>query len=162
MTEQRNPPATALQRDSRDGRVPKSLVSERMFGYSGGGPAQAKRGVRICRGENGWGRIVITLSDLEVEEFASALQAFIDLRYRPGRPVDESPGGDFADGSADGSAGGDPVDESTRRDCQPPVGLYRTVTGRRRRERHRVAIWNCRRATLRSTIGSVICHHGSA
>ena len=91
MTEQRNPPATALQRDSRDGRVPKSLVSERMFGYSGGGPAQAKRGVRICRGENGWGSIVITLSDLEVEEFASALRAFIDLRYRPGRPVDESP-----------------------------------------------------------------------
>ena len=83
------------------------------------GPALAKGGVRICRGENGWGRIPTTLSDLEVDEFASALQAFVDLRNRPGRPVDESPGGDFVDGSGCG----DPADESPRRDRQPPVGV---------------------------------------
>jgi hypothetical protein len=50
---------------------------------------QPGRDVKIRRGEQGTGQIVITLSDLEVEEFAAALQAFIDLRYRP-RPVDES------------------------------------------------------------------------
>ena len=50
--------------------------------------ARAKRGVQICRGENGSARIVITLSDLEVEEFAAALQAFIDLRYRTDQPVE--------------------------------------------------------------------------
>ena len=81
--------------------------------------AQAKRGVRICRGENGSARIVITLSDLEVEEFAAALQAFIDLRYRTDQPVDESPRGD----SANGSQGEDPVDESPRGDCQPPAEM---------------------------------------
>jgi len=48
----------------------------------------AARDVRIKRDGQGGGQIIITLSDLEVEEFASALQAFIDLAYRP---VDESP-----------------------------------------------------------------------
>ena len=81
--------------------------------------ARAKRGVQICRGENGSARIVITLSDLEVEEFAAALQAFIDLRYRTDQPVDESPRGD----SANGSQGEDPVDESPRGDCQPPAEM---------------------------------------
>jgi Domain of unknown function (DUF222) len=51
------------------------------------------RDVRIKRGDDGTGRVVLTLSDLEIEEFAAVLQAFIDLRYRP-EPVDESSGVD--------------------------------------------------------------------
>ena len=91
--------------------------------------ARAKRGVQICRGENGSARIVITLSDLEVEEFAAALQAFIDLRYRTDQPVDESPRGD----SANGSQGGDPgeVSSCATRRLQPcgderatPIGSH--------------------------------------
>jgi len=65
----------------------------------------AERGVCIRRSERGVGQIVVNLTDLEVEEFAAALQAFIDLRYRPagsGEPVEESPRGD--------SIGVDPVD----------------------------------------------------
>lgn len=49
------------------------------------------RDVRIIRGDEGTGQVVITGSDLEIEEMAAALQAFIDIRYRP---VDESSGGD--------------------------------------------------------------------
>lgn len=44
------------------------------------------RNLKIRRGEHGTGEISITLSDLEIEEVAAALQAFIDLRYRP-QPV---------------------------------------------------------------------------
>ena len=41
------------------------------------------RGVRIVRGGDGTGQVIVSLSDLEVEEFAAALQAFVDRRYRP-------------------------------------------------------------------------------
>ena len=41
------------------------------------------RDVKIHRGDDGTGQIIVTLGDLEVEEFAATLQAFIDLRYRP-------------------------------------------------------------------------------
>lgn len=47
------------------------------------------RDVKVHRGDDGTGRVVVTLSAAEIEEFAAALQAFIDLRYRP-HPVDES------------------------------------------------------------------------
>ncbi len=66
---------------------------------------KARRDVRIRRGENGMGQVVITLSDVEIEEFAAALQAFIDLRYRP-EPVDGSSAGD-------GPLDPRPVDESS-------------------------------------------------
>jgi hypothetical protein len=75
------------------------------------------RDVRIKRGDDGTGRIVVTLSDLEVEEFAAALQAFIDLRYRP-KPVDESSRAD----DTPPSHGFRPVDESAPEDpghCGP-------------------------------------------
>jgi hypothetical protein len=49
--------------------------------------------VKIVRGGEGTGRVVITLGDVEVEEFAAALQAFLELRYRPAA-VDGSSGGD--------------------------------------------------------------------
>ncbi len=40
------------------------------------------------------GQLVITLADVEVEEFAAAFQAFLDLRFRP--PAgEESSGGDW-------------------------------------------------------------------
>ncbi|HET9077636.1 MAG TPA: DUF222 domain-containing protein [Acidimicrobiales bacterium] len=68
------------------------------------------RDVRIRRGQDGTGQIVISLSDLEIEEFAAALQAFIDLRYRPA-PVEES---------SEGDPGRAPVDESSAVD--PAVG----------------------------------------
>jgi Domain of unknown function (DUF222) len=49
---------------------------------------QRTRDVKIIRGE-GHGQVVVTLGELEVEEFAAAFQAFLDLRYRP-QAVDES------------------------------------------------------------------------
>ena len=64
------------------------------------------RGVRIrrsCDGK-GVGQVTVTLSDLEIEEFAVALQAFIDLRYRP------------AGRASTGSESAGPVDESTQVD----------------------------------------------
>ena len=71
---------------------------------------QRVRDVRIRRGDDGTGQIVITLSDIEIEEFAAALQAFIDLRYRS-EPVHESSAED-PDASADPGA----VDESSAED----------------------------------------------
>jgi hypothetical protein len=49
--------------------------------------ADRLRDVKIVRGDDGCGQVVITLGDLELEEFAATLQAFIDLRYRA---VDDS------------------------------------------------------------------------
>lgn len=63
--------------------------------------AAVERGLSIRRGEHGFGQIVVTLTDLEVEEFAAAVQAFVDLRYRPAGPVDESPRGDMSAAGAD-------------------------------------------------------------
>jgi hypothetical protein len=70
------------------------------------------RDVKIRRGDQGRGQIVITLGDVEIEEFAAALQAFIDLRYRP-EAVDES-------SSADSDRPSDqrPVDESSSADSE--------------------------------------------
>ncbi len=64
------------------------------------------RDVKIVRGDNGSGQLVINLGDVELEEFAAAFQAFLDLRYRP-RGVDESSGGDWVAEEA-------PIDEPTR------------------------------------------------
>ena len=50
---------------------------------------QPVRDVKITRREDGTGRLVVDLSDVEVEEVAAALQAFIDMRYRP-KPGEES------------------------------------------------------------------------
>ena len=50
-----------------------------------------QRDVRIIRDHDGTGRVVITLDDTELEEFAATLQAFLDLRNRA---VEESSGGD--------------------------------------------------------------------
>ena len=51
--------------------------------------ADRARDVKILRGDDGTGQVIVTLGDLEVEEFAAAFQAFLDLRYRP-QAVDES------------------------------------------------------------------------
>ena len=71
-------------------------------------------GVTVRRGERGVGQIVVTLTDLEVEEFAACLQAFIDLRYRPGEPVDESPRGDSSTSAAADDGPGAPMEEAGR------------------------------------------------
>ena len=55
--------------------------------------ADRARDVKILRGDDGTGQVVVTLGDLELEEFAAAFQAFLDLRYRP-PAVDESSAGD--------------------------------------------------------------------
>jgi hypothetical protein len=47
-----------------------------------GDERRPERDVRIVRGEDGTGQVVATLDDLELEEFAAAFQAFVDLRYR--------------------------------------------------------------------------------
>ena len=63
-------------------------------------PADRARDVKILRRDDGTGQVVVTLGDLEVEEFAAAFQAFLDLRYRPqtvdqssaeDRPLEEAP-----------------------------------------------------------------------
>ena len=75
------------------------------------------RGVRIrrsCDGK-GVGQVTITLSDLEIEEFAVALQAFIDLRYRPAGPAPAGAGPASA-----GPASELPVDESPQVDTPAP------------------------------------------
>ena len=69
------------------------------------------RDVRIRRGQHGTAQVVVTLSDLEAEEFAAALQAFIDLRYRPAAG-DESSAEDSDRSTDDPRAG----DESSRED----------------------------------------------
>ncbi|HET7524230.1 MAG TPA: DUF222 domain-containing protein [Acidimicrobiales bacterium] len=51
------------------------------------------RGVGIRRGCDGTGTVMLTLSDVELEEFAATFQAFLDLRFRD-QPVDESSGAD--------------------------------------------------------------------
>lgn len=84
-------------------------------------PDEAKwvRDVKIQRGDDGTGRVTITLTDLELEEFAAAMQAFIDLRYRPRRPVDESSAEDQPRGANPTSA----LDESSPgefRSCPQP------------------------------------------
>ena len=75
------------------------------------------RGVRIrrsCDGK-GVGQVTITVSDLEIEEFAVALQAFIDLRYRPAGPAPAGAGPASA-----GPASELPVDESPQVDTPAP------------------------------------------
>ena len=67
--------------------------------------AWERRGVRIIRGWDGTGRVEIPLTAIEIEEFAAALRAFVDLGARC--PVDES--------SAEDSRT-DPVDESSAED----------------------------------------------
>jgi hypothetical protein len=59
--------------------------------------AASSRDVKIVRGEGETGQLVVTLSVLELEEVAAALQAFIDVRYRP---VDQSSREDRAGGPA--------------------------------------------------------------
>ena len=64
------------------------------------------RDVKIRRGGDGTGQLVVTLGDVELEEVAAAFQAFLDLRFRPA-PVEESSGGDWVAEEA-------PIDEATR------------------------------------------------
>jgi hypothetical protein len=64
------------------------------------------RDVKIRRGDDGTGQLVITLGQVEVEEFAATFQAFLDRRFRP-RGGDESSGEDPNGGEA-------PMDEPTR------------------------------------------------
>jgi hypothetical protein len=45
--------------------------------------AERVRDVKILRGDDGTGQIIVTLGDLEVEEFAATLEAFLDLPDRP-------------------------------------------------------------------------------
>ena len=79
-----------------DGRIALTDVDKlvrfyRLYGDQERPPADEAprhRDVRIVRGDEGSGQVTITLADTEAEEFAAALQAFVDLRYRP---VDESP-----------------------------------------------------------------------
>ena len=72
-----------------------------------GDEAGRARDVKILRGGEGTGRVVVTLGDVEVDEFAAAFQAFLDLRYRPAA-VEESSGGDRP-------AGGEaPIDAPSR------------------------------------------------
>ncbi len=77
------------------------------------------RGVRIRRSCDGTGvgQVIVTLSDLEIEEFAVALQAFIDLRYRP---AGRSPAGVGPAPAGARPASASPVDESPQVDTPAP------------------------------------------
>jgi hypothetical protein len=50
-----------------------------------------RRGVRIRRGDQGIGEMVIRLGDLEIEELATTLQAFLDLRPAGDQSSGEDP-----------------------------------------------------------------------
>lgn len=63
--------------------------------------------MKILRGDGGVGKVEITLGDLEVEEFAATLQAFLDLQYRA-RSGDES---SAEDSTGDTEA---PMEEASR------------------------------------------------
>ena len=66
--------------------------------------ADERRGLRIVRGYDGTGRIEVTLDALEIEEFAAALQAFLDLGEQSGdKPVEESSAGDSSTGPSPAS-----------------------------------------------------------
>ena len=67
--------------------------------------AERARDVKILRSDDGTGQVVVTLGDLELEEFAASFQAFLDLRYRP-PVVHESSAGDRPDQEA-------PIEESS-------------------------------------------------
>jgi hypothetical protein len=78
--------------------------------------AEDRRNVRMVRGFDGTGRIEITVSDVELEEFASVLRAFVDVGDRPrtsstsqgeDEAMGESPRGDCSTGDADQSSRGD-------------------------------------------------------
>ena len=73
-----------------------------------GDDAGRARDVKILRGGEGTGQIVVTLGDVEVDEFAAAFQAFLDLRYRPAA-VEESSGGDTPAGGEEA-----PIDAPSR------------------------------------------------
>jgi hypothetical protein len=73
--------------------------------------AHRQRDVRILRGDDGTGQVIVTLTELELEEFAATYQAFIDLQYRP-QPVDESAA---ADSEEAGAAAEAPLEEASRR-----------------------------------------------
>jgi hypothetical protein len=72
--------------------------------------ADRVRDVKILRGDDGTGQIIVTLGDLELEEFAATFQAFLDLRYRP-QAVDES---SPADGPGEARIDEAPIDEPSR------------------------------------------------
>ncbi len=98
--------------------------------------AEAKRGVRITRGTDGYGQLTVTLSDLELEAFARTLQAFIDITYRSSQqgvepaaqqgaePAGESPRVDNYDDPWEvepQDAPGGSVGESPRVDSEAPM-----------------------------------------
>jgi hypothetical protein len=64
------------------------------------------RDVKILRADDGTGQVVVTLGDLELQEFAATFQAFLDLQYRP-QAVDES-------SAADSRGQAAPMDDSGR------------------------------------------------
>jgi Domain of unknown function (DUF222) len=84
--------------------------------------AERARDVKIVRGENGTGQVIITSSDLEVEEFAATFQAFLDLRFRP-------PAGEGSSGEDSWMAEEAPIDEPTRaaKKADAFVDLVRTA-----------------------------------
>jgi hypothetical protein len=98
-------------------------------------PAEQPRDVKILRGDDGRGQIIVTLGDIEIEEFAAAFGAFLDQRYRP-QPVDQSSGEDSLDP--------DPGDESSREDfdreapLEEPNRAERLANRRHHRHRQRV------------------------
>jgi hypothetical protein len=55
--------------------------------------AERARDVKILRGDDGTGQVVVTLGDVEVEEFAATFEAFLDLQYRP-QAVEQSSAAD--------------------------------------------------------------------
>ncbi len=95
--------------------------------------ADRYRDVKIVRGEEGRGQLVVTLGEEEVEEFSAVLQAFLDLRYRPApgdrpQPGDRPRPGDESSGE-DGAGGEAPLEQATRatRKADAFMDLVRTA-----------------------------------
>ncbi|MGI8752367.1 MAG: DUF222 domain-containing protein [Acidimicrobiales bacterium] len=85
---------------------------------------ESRRGVRIQRGFDGTGRVEIILSDVELEEFAAVLQAFVDVGSRP---VTET-SAEAPDPSGESPRGDSPADD-TRASVESPHGDSATGVG---------------------------------
>lgn len=88
--------------------------------------AWARRGLRVVRGIDGTGRIEITVGDVEIEEFAVVIQAFVDL-------LDRAPGESSAGDSVAGDSGAGPLAESAEESAAGdlPVADRQTEPARR-------------------------------
>jgi hypothetical protein len=86
-----------------------------------------RRSVKIVRHHDGTGEVHVTLTDIEVEEFASALQAFLDLHDHA--PQAECPPAESPRGDSDPTRAESPWGDSRRPDAALEPGAIQSLRG---------------------------------